>query len=104
MWLIRFNDLILQHPRSAHKALAQLAAALLRCNTFCCSDLVIPLILVIVSESCGCGESGEFGYLGDSFDFGKLVYFHKSGYLGDSVDSGDNGESDDIFLVNPSIL
>ena len=26
-----------QHPRSAHKALAQLAAALLRCNTFCCS-------------------------------------------------------------------
>ena len=27
-----------QHPRSAHKALAQLAAALLRCNTFCCSD------------------------------------------------------------------
>ena len=27
-----------QHPRSAHKALAQLAAALLRCNTFCCSE------------------------------------------------------------------
>ena len=26
-----------QHPRSAHKALAQLAAALLRCNTFCFS-------------------------------------------------------------------
>ena len=26
-----------QHPRSAHKALAQLAAALLRCNTLCCS-------------------------------------------------------------------
>ena len=26
-----------QHPRSAHKAPAQLAAALLRCNTLCCS-------------------------------------------------------------------
>ena len=29
-----------QHPRSAHKAFAQLAAALLRCNTFCCSAYV----------------------------------------------------------------
>ena len=29
-----------QHPRSAHKALAQLAAALLRCNTFCCSAYI----------------------------------------------------------------
>ena len=37
-------------------------------------NLVILLILVIVSESCGFGESGEFGYLGDSFDFGKPVY------------------------------
>ena len=67
-------------------------------------NLVILLILVIVSESCGCGKSGEFGYLGDSFDFGKLVYSPKSGYLGVSVNSGDYGESDDIILVNPTIL
>ena len=34
-----------QHPRSAHKALAQLAAALLRCNTFCCSaDVQVSVI------------------------------------------------------------
>ena len=33
-----------QHPRSAHKALAQLAAALLRCNTFCCSACHLYLV------------------------------------------------------------
>ena len=33
-----------QHPRSAHKALAQLAAALLRCNTFCCSVRIIGIL------------------------------------------------------------
>ena len=67
-------------------------------------NLVILLILVIVSEHCGCGESGKFGYLDDSFDFGKLVYSQKSGFLGDSINSGDYGESDHIILVNPAIL
>ena len=42
-----------QHPRSAHKALAQLAAALLRYNTFCCSaaDIIILKSLKMVQNT-----------------------------------------------------
>ena len=39
-----------QHPPSAHKALAQLAAALLRCNTFCCSEQELTKVIAIGSR------------------------------------------------------
>ena len=39
----------IQHPRSAHKALAQPVAALLRCNTFCCSAInnIMKLVAIL---------------------------------------------------------
>ena len=54
VWLPIALQICVQHPRSAHKALAQLAAALLRCNTFCCSDhtwATKPRISLLVPSS-----------------------------------------------------
>ena len=57
-------QICVQHLRSAHKALAQLAAALLRCNTFWCSG--DPDVFQLSTGIRGGGE--ELHFLMQNFD------------------------------------